>query len=40
LGEFLILVPRLAEVVEGGFEPGETAQATWRDGAALVLAND
>jgi spermidine/putrescine transport system ATP-binding protein len=40
LGEFLVLVPRLAEVVEGGFEPGETAQATWRDGAALVLAND
>jgi spermidine/putrescine transport system ATP-binding protein len=40
LGDFLVLVPRLAEAVEGGFEPGDSALATWRDGTALILRND
>ncbi len=38
LGEFLVLVPRQAEAAEGGFEPGEAAQAHWRPGSALILA--
>jgi spermidine/putrescine transport system ATP-binding protein len=40
LGEFLVLVPRLAEAAEGGFEPGDSATAAWRDGAALILSDD
>ncbi len=40
LGAFLVLVPRQAEAVEGGFEPGQMAQASWRDGVGLILGND
>lgn len=40
LGAFLVLVPRQAEAGEGGFEPGDDAHATWRDGAALILADN
>jgi spermidine/putrescine transport system ATP-binding protein len=40
LGEFLVLVSRQAEAVEGAFEPGDTAFAFWQDGAALILADD
>ncbi len=40
LGEFLVLVPRQAEALEGAFEPGQTAQAAWRDGVGLILGND
>lgn len=39
LGEFLVLVPRQAEQAEGGFDPGDTGFALWRDDAALVLEN-
>ena len=39
-GAFLVLVPRQAEAAEGGFEPGETAHASWADGAALILGDD
>jgi spermidine/putrescine transport system ATP-binding protein len=38
-GEFLVLVPRQAET-GGGFAPGDSVVATWRDGAALILADD
>jgi spermidine/putrescine transport system ATP-binding protein len=40
VGDFLVLVSRQAEAVEGGFEPGEQALASWPDGAALILGND
>jgi len=40
LGEFLVLVPRQAEASEGAFEPGQAAQAVWRDGVGLILGND
>jgi spermidine/putrescine transport system ATP-binding protein len=40
LGEFLVLVSRQAEAVEGAFEPGDAAFAAWPDGAALILADD
>jgi spermidine/putrescine transport system ATP-binding protein len=40
LGEFLVLVSRQAEAVEGAFEPGDTAFAAWQDGAALILGDD
>ena len=40
LGEFLVLVPRQAEALEGAFEPEQTAQAVWRDGVGLILDND
>ncbi|MEO8242248.1 MAG: ABC transporter ATP-binding protein [bacterium] len=40
LGELLVLVPRRAESGESGFEPGETANASWQDAAALVLVSD
>ena len=40
LGEFLALVPRLAEATDGGFEPGQTAYARWPDRAALLLRDD
>ncbi|HQU69372.1 MAG TPA: ABC transporter ATP-binding protein [Albidovulum sp.] len=40
LGQFLILASRQAEAGEGNFEPGETGNAHWRDGAALILRND
>ncbi|MDB5665409.1 ABC transporter ATP-binding protein [Cypionkella sp.] len=40
LGEFLVLVPRQAEAVEGAFEPGQAAHASWRDGVGLILGND
>jgi spermidine/putrescine transport system ATP-binding protein len=40
LGEFLVLVPRQAEASEGAFEPGQAAQAVWRDGIGLILGND
>ena len=37
LGSFLILVSRQAEAAEGGFGPGDTGHAAWRDGAARIL---
>ena len=37
LGEFLVLVPRQAEALEGAFELSQTAQAVWRDGVGLIL---
>lgn len=40
LGAFLVLVPRQAEANEGAFEPGQTAFASWRNGAGLILGND
>ncbi|TGD62000.1 ABC transporter ATP-binding protein [Tabrizicola sp. WMC-M-20] len=40
LGEFLVLVSRQAEAVEGAFEPGDQAFAFWQDGAALILGDD
>ncbi len=40
LGEFLVLVSRQAETAEGGFERGDQAHASWRAGAALILADD
>ena len=40
LGDFLVLVPRRSEAVEGGFERGEGAWATWAPGGALILRND
>lgn len=40
LGEFLVLVPRQSEAIEGGFNPAETGFATWRAEAALLLLND
>jgi spermidine/putrescine transport system ATP-binding protein len=40
LGEFLVLVSRQAEAVEGGFEPGDQAQSSWADGAALILGDE
>ena len=40
IGEFLVLVPRQAEALEGAFEPGQTAHATWRDGVGLILGKD
>ena len=39
-GKFLVVVPREAEAVEGAFEPGQMAQASWRDGVGLILGND
>ena len=38
-GDFLVLVPRQAEQAEGGFDPGDTGFALWRDDAALILAD-
>jgi spermidine/putrescine transport system ATP-binding protein len=40
LGEFLVLVSRQAEAAEGGFEPGDQAQSSWADGAALILGDE
>jgi spermidine/putrescine transport system ATP-binding protein len=40
LGEFLVLVPRQSEAVEGSFERGEQGWAMWTPGAALILRND
>lgn len=40
LGDFLVLVSRQAEALEGGFEPGDMARASWADGAALILGDD
>lgn len=40
LGDFLVLVSRQAEAVEGAFEPGNPAYASWSDGAALILADE
>ena len=40
LGEFLVLVSRQAEAVEGGFDPGEAAFAHWNPDSALILIND
>lgn len=40
LGEFLVLVPRQAEALEGAFELSQTAQAVWRDGVGLILGNN
>jgi spermidine/putrescine transport system ATP-binding protein len=40
LGEFLVLLSRQAEAVEGEFDPGDEALATWADGAALILGDD
>jgi spermidine/putrescine transport system ATP-binding protein len=40
LGEFLVLVSRQAEAGIGGFEPGDSAFATWADGAAVILMED
>ncbi|THD85183.1 ABC transporter ATP-binding protein [Aliigemmobacter aestuarii] len=40
LGEFLVLVSRQAEATEGGFEPGDTAHASWQAGTALILGED
>ncbi len=40
LGEFLVLVSRQAEAIEGEFEPGDQALASWQDGAALILGDD
>jgi spermidine/putrescine transport system ATP-binding protein len=40
LGDFIVLVSRQAEAIEGGFEPGDKALASWPDGAALVLGDD
>ncbi len=37
LGDLLVLVPRQAERAEGGFEPGDTAHALWREDAVLIL---
>ena len=39
LGDQLVLVPRRAEIMEKGFEPGEAAFASWQDTAALILVN-
>ncbi|WP_374370802.1 ABC transporter ATP-binding protein [Tabrizicola sp.] len=40
LGEFLVLASRQAEAAAGAFDPGDEAQASWPDGAALILADD
>jgi spermidine/putrescine transport system ATP-binding protein len=40
LGDFLVLVSRQAETAEGGFEPGDTANAGWNPETALILTND
>lgn len=40
LGDFLILVSRQSEALEGTFEPGEPACAHWKPEAALILNND
>jgi spermidine/putrescine transport system ATP-binding protein len=40
LGDFLVLVPRQSEALEGGFEPGQEGWATWTKNAALVLRKD
>ncbi len=40
LGGFLVLVPRQAEAVEGAFELGQMALASWCDGVGLILGND
>ncbi len=37
LGQFLVLVSRQAEAGMGSFEPGDTTNARWLDGAALIL---
>jgi spermidine/putrescine transport system ATP-binding protein len=39
-GDFLVLVPRQAEALEGAFELGQTAYASWLDGVGLILGND
>ena len=39
LGQFLILASRQAEAGEGNFEPGDEGNASWADGAALILSN-
>ena len=40
LGDFLVLVPRQSEALEGGFEPGQEGWAMWTKNAALVLRKD
>jgi spermidine/putrescine transport system ATP-binding protein len=40
LGDFLVLVPRQSEALEGGFEPGQAGWAMWTKNAALVLRKD
>ena len=40
LGDFLVLVSRQAEAVEGAFDHGDPAYASWLDGAALILADN
>ncbi len=40
LGDFLVLVARQAEALEGGYQPGDTTTATWQGKAALLLEND
>ncbi|MDH5797044.1 MAG: ABC transporter ATP-binding protein [Paracoccaceae bacterium] len=37
LGDFLVLTPRQSELNEGPFNTGDTLQASWDAGAALVL---
>jgi spermidine/putrescine transport system ATP-binding protein len=40
LGTFLIVSARQADAATSDFEPGQTAFARWRDGAALILKTD
>ncbi|MBE9476993.1 MAG: ABC transporter ATP-binding protein, partial [Proteobacteria bacterium] len=40
LGEFLVLAPRQSELNDGTFNAGETVQASWDAGTALVLDRD
>ncbi len=40
LGDFLVLVSRQAEAVEGAFAPGDEAYAQWTPESALILMND
>jgi spermidine/putrescine transport system ATP-binding protein len=40
LGEFLVLAPRKSELSDGTFNTGDTLQASWDAGSALVLDRD
>jgi len=40
LGEFLVLAPRQSELNDGTFNTGDTLQASWDAGSALVLDRD
>ncbi|MCP5088087.1 MAG: ABC transporter ATP-binding protein [Rhodobacteraceae bacterium] len=40
LGEFLVLAPRQSELSDGTFNTGDTLQASWDAGSALVLDRD